>query len=108
MADGYTLDWKGPEVLNKVRKAQIGGVNEIATSAVSEAAKRPPHPFKTGLAQGSLRAQPAQVQGSRVFALWGSHDVDYYIWLELRGNMLRNAADQHYPKLDEAIKRRMR
>ena len=37
--------------------------------------------------------------------MWGSHDVDYYIWLELRGNMLRNAADQYYPKLGEAIKR---
>ena len=108
MADGYTLDWKGSSVLSKTRKAQVEGVNEIAVACVAEAAKVPPHPIKTGLAVGSLKAEPAKVQGSRVSALWGSFDVDYYIWLELRGNMLRNSADKNYPKLAEAIKERMK
>ena len=106
MADGYTLNWKGPTVLNKTRKAQIGGVNEIATLSATGAAKNTP--VRTGTAQGSVRAEQARAQGKRVSALWGSFDVDYYIWLELRGNMLRNAADQYYPKLADAIKKRMR
>lgn len=106
MADGYRLDWKGDDVLSKTQQAQVGGVNEVAAECAVDAAKNTP--VRTGLAQGSVRANPAQVQGKRVSALWGSHDVNYYIWLELRGNMLRNAADQFYPKLGEAIKKRMR
>ena len=106
MPDGYTLNWKGATVLNKVRKAQIGGVNEIASLSATGAAKDTP--VLTGTAQGSVRAEPARAQGSRVFTIWGSFDVNYYIWLELRGNMLRNNADQYYPKLADAIKRRVR
>ena len=65
----------------------------------------PPHPFKTGLAQGSVKALPAQVQGETVFTIWGSFDVNYYIHLELRGNMLRNSADENYPNLPKAIRK---
>ena len=108
MADGFTLDWQGSSVLSKTRKAQVEGVNEIAVACVQEAGKVPPHPFQYGIAVGSLKAEPAKVQGTRVSALWGSFDVDYYIWLELRGNMLRNSADKNYPKLAEAIKKRMK
>lgn len=106
MADGYTLNWRGNQVLNNVRKAQIGGVNEIATLSATDAAIDTP--VRTGTAQGSVKAEPARAQGNRVFTLWGSFNVVYYIWLELRKNMLRNAADKYYPRLADAIKRRVK
>lgn len=105
MASDVKLDWKGDDIAAKVREAQIGGVNEVAVLCAADAAQNTP--VRTGLAQGSVKAEPARAEGKRVFTLWGSFDVNYYIWLELRLNMLRNAADQYYPKLAEAIKKRL-
>ena len=105
MASGVGLDWNGDAIVNQYRQAQVDGVNEIAVQCVQTATPAPPHPFKTGLAQGSVKALPAQVRGSEVFTLWGSFDVNYYIILELRGNMLRNSADENYPNLPKAIRK---
>ena len=102
---GFDLEWNGDTIVNQYRQAQVDAINEIAVKCVQTATPAPPHPFKTGLAQGSVKALPAQVKGSGVFTIWGSFDVNYYIHLELRGNMLRNAADEVYPQLPAAIRK---
>ena len=107
MADqGFRLKWNGDEIISKFQKAQVAGIAEVATLAVGDAAADTP--VKTGLAQGSVRAETPKVEDTRVSTVWGSFDVEYYIWLELRGNMLRNAADAHYPGLAAAIRKHLK
>ena len=101
MPNGYTLNWTGSQLLNKIRQAQPAAVNDITTAAAETAAANTP--VDTGRAQRSVQALPAARQGTRTGARWGSFAVPYYIFLELRGNMLRNAADEHYPKLAAAL-----
>ena len=100
---GFDLEWNGDAIVNQYRQAQVDGVNEIAVQCAVNAAQNTP--VVTGLAQGSVKALPAQVRGTEVFTIWGSFDVNYYIILELRGNMLRNAADENYPNLPKAIRK---
>ena len=103
MAEGYTLKWNGDEIISKYQQAQVAAIAEVATQSAVNAAINTP--VVTGLAQGSVKADIPQVAGNRVFTLWGSFDVNYYIWLELRLNMLRNAADEFYPGLAAAIRK---
>ena len=103
MASGFGLQWNGDAIVNQYRQAQVDGVNEVAVQCAVNAAQNTP--VLTGLAQGSVKALPAQVRGSAVGAIWGSFDVNYYIILELRKNMLRNAADEFYGQLPKAIRK---
>lgn len=98
------LQWNGDAIVDKYRQAQKLGVAEVAALCVVDAARNTP--VRTGTAQGSVRAEPPKVEGNAVSTIWGSFDVNYYIWLELRGNMLRNAADRYYGRLAEAISKR--
>ena len=100
---GFDLEWNGDAIVNQYRQAQVDGVNEIAVKCAVNAAQNTP--VVTGLAQGSVKALPAQVQGETVFTIWGSFDVNYYVYLELRKNMLRNAADEFYGQLPAAIRK---
>ena len=102
MSKGFTLQWNGDAILAKTRTAQAAAVAEVTTLAAAAAAADTP--VDTGRAQRSVQALPAQPQGNRTGATWGSFGVPYYIFLELRGNMLRNAADQHYPHLATALR----
>ena len=101
MPPGYNLNWNGPLIIAKIRQAKPAAIAEITTAAAETAAANTP--VDTGRAQRSVQALPATRQGNRTGAHWGSFAVPYYIFLELRGNMLRNAADEHYPKLAAAL-----
>ena len=104
MADqGFDLEWHGDAILNLYRESQKAAVNEVAALCVVSAARDTP--VITGLAQGSVRAEPARAEGSHVFTIWGSFDVDYYIFIELRTHPLRNAVDEHYGKLASTIRK---
>ena len=105
MSKGFTLQWNGDAILARHRQAQKAAVEEVTTLAAADAAADTP--VDTGRAQRSVQAQPAQSQGNRTGASWGSFGVPYYIFLELRGNMLRNAADQHYPQLARALRNQL-
>ena len=100
---GFTLKWNGDDIISKFKQAQVAGVAEVAALSVADAARDTP--VKTGLAQGSVRAEVPRVEGENVYTLWGSFDVNYYIVIELRKNPLRNSADKNYPKLAAAIKK---
>ena len=101
MPPGYNLNWNGPLLIAKMRQAQPAAIADVTTAAAEAAAANTP--VDTGRAQRSVQALPATRQGNRTGARWGSFAVPYYIFLELRGNMLRNAADAHYPKLAAAL-----
>ena len=50
--------------------------------------------------------QPAREQGTAVVGLWGSRNVLYMLWLELKhGSALRSSAAVNYPKLAENIRK---
>ncbi len=107
----FRFDWRGDNVRRRSERASADGIDTIMAKAVRIAKTLTPR--ITGTAQGSLRFQPARKEGRRIVGRWGSHDVDYFIWLEIgaRGrsghHMLRQAADRTYPELPDEIRRRM-
>ena len=106
MPTGYTLNWNGDQIIARIRNAQPAAIADVTTAAAEAAAANTP--VDTGRAQRSVQALPATRQGNRTGAHWGSFAVPYYIFLELRGNMLRNAGDAHYPKLAAALASHLR
>ena len=106
MSKGFTLQWNGDAILARHRQAQKAAVEEVTTLAAAAAAADTP--VDTGRAQRSVQALPAQsLRANRTGATWGSFGVPYYIFLELRGNMLRNAADRYYPQLARALRNQL-
>ena len=105
-----SLTWNGDKVRAQVIAAAIHGVDKTMSEAVVQAKQN--HPGwqnRTGTAEGSINVVAfAQDEGRTVRGTWGSADVDYMIWLELKhGSALRGAADQIYPRLAGHIKSAM-
>ena len=111
MAATINLDWKGPKVRGNTRRATSEALEEVAALGVRHA--HPMTPIRTGIARGSLRSHPAQLDNRGLFVRWGSFGTDYYIILEQGGrgrvgrHMLENASGAVYPKLGDAIRRRL-
>jgi hypothetical protein len=101
--------WKGNARRADIEDAIRKGI-DMTTSAAVVPAKRET-PVRTGIAQGSVRSEPARKEGARWVGRFGSWNVAYFIWLEIgaRGrpgrHMLRRAADAEFPKVFENIKR---
>lgn len=107
-----TLMWKGAQLEAKVAAASKAAVDETMAQAIQVA--KPATPVDTGTAQGSIRMQPAVIEGSLTRGRWGSFDVNYFIFLEIGTykmpafRPLRIGADAEYWKLAERIKARLR
>ncbi len=102
-----SLKWNGDTLLKDVLRAARRGVDKTMSEAVVTAKQsHPGWKNQTGTAEGSINVVSfAQEDGKRVRGTWGSADVDYMIWLELKhGSALRSAADKTYPKLSGYIK----
>ena len=102
-----SLNWNGDAVKAKVIAAAIKGVDKTMAEAVVDAKRN--HPGwqnRTGTAEGSINVVAfAQEDGPHVRGTWGSADVNYMIFLELKhGSALRGAADRNYPKLKDHIR----
>jgi len=104
------LKWFGDRVIRQVQAAAVAGVNRTMSECVIEAKNNHPG-WKniTGTAEGSIRIQQfARMLGHEAVGLWGSVNVKYFIWLELKyGAALRRAADRVYPKLKHNISEAM-
>lgn len=107
------LDWHGDDIKRKASEAARRGIDETMGACIGPAKERTP--VVTGAAQGSVKiVQLARHLGNRLVGLWGSADINYYIWIEIgaRGRTgrypLRRAADQEYPSLAQRIKRHFR
>lgn len=103
-----SLRWLGDDIQKKVLEATQKGIDQTMSQAVIEAKQS--HPGwnnVTGTAEGSIRVVSfAAQEGERITGIWGSVDVNYMIWLELkRGSALRGAADRTYPKLRDNIQK---
>ena len=107
-----TLQWHGPDIVDRVKKASRQGIDDTLNDAVPEAKERTP--VVTGLLQGSIQARPATIRGDNISGLWGSFDVEYARVVEEGAQnrparrMLQQAADENYPNLRDNILRRYR
>lgn len=94
--------WRGEELKEKFRQAAKVGIDDVMASCTIDAkSDHPGWQNRTGNAEGSIKiVEPARDRGQEVVGEWGSADVDYMIWLELKhGSALRNAADNNYHTL---------
>lgn len=121
------MDWRGQEVFRQVMEAARKGIDATTADCVNEAKENVP--VVTGTLQGSIRIEPATIDGPTAKGRWGSFDVNYALAVETgdrgllgpdgteqvvrpipgrgrnRGNrnFLRSAADNHYPMLNRNI-----
>jgi len=111
MPGGVRINWKGKEMEGRVAKASRAGIDVVMALCVPAAKSETP--VITGTAQGSIQMRPASIMGRRIVGIWGSFNVNYFIWLEIgaRGRagrgMLRRAADRFYPTLAGVIRQRL-
>lgn len=102
------LKWNGPRIITKTVQAAKAGVNQTMSQAVIQAKRN--HPGwqnRTGKAEGSIQiVKKAEERGRFIVGLWGSRNVVYVLWLELKhGSFMRNAAAVIYPNLAANIRR---
>lgn len=101
------VNWNGKEIERKVLRASRRGIDVTLAACIAPAKRNTP--VISGTAQGSIQFRPAVIKGRGAEGIWGSFQVDYFIWLEIgaRGrtghNMLRGSADENYPSLARNI-----
>ena len=104
------FNWNGGKIQKKFLDASRRGVDLTMARCVVAAKQHPPLPVVTGTAQGSIQFRPSRIVRKGVVGVWGSFQVDYFIWLEIGargrpgGFYLRRAADQFYPSLRATIR----
>lgn len=133
-----SLNWRGPEVIARVRQAELWGVNATMAASVIHAKSSHAWQNRTGILEGSIGiAEPAAPTGTGVRGVWGSKDVRYALIHELGGTIqpknkpwlvfkigehwvrakqvtiparpyLRPAADAEYPGLADRIRSQLR
>lgn len=104
------LIWHGDEIKRKVSEATRRGIDITTHSCVGPAKEKVR--VDTGILQGSIKAEPAHHEPGRGWVgRWGSFDVNYALWQEIKtfrhaGHQpyLRPTAEEEYPKLVERIK----
>ncbi len=83
-----TLDWKGDQVLAKMRKAQRFGVNKTMGQAVEHAKRNHAWQNRTGTLEGCIYIVEFAAQAGRGYrGEWGSKDVRYALIHELGGRI---------------------
>ena len=70
-----TLDWKGDELLRKIRAAERRALVKVAGRIVTKAVPRAP--YKETILRGSIRHDPPETTSEGVSILVGSFDVEY-------------------------------
>jgi hypothetical protein len=103
-----SLTWNGPEVQRKVIAAAIQGVEATMTLCVIDAKNNHGGWInRTGNAERSINIyQHARLEpGGEVAGLWGSADVNYFIFLERQYFTLRRSRDRNYRRLMSLIRR---
>lgn len=94
MAKSRSLVWKGQALTEKMRQAQILGVNATMSEAVKHAKANHPWQNQTGVLEGSIDiAEPAAPDGQGVEGRWGSKDVRYALIHELGGVIVPKRAE---------------
>lgn len=101
-------EWNGVRISNRVAGAALRAIDDTTAAASLSARQHHGWRNRTGTAEGSIRPEPARQVGPAHFrGLFGSFDVNYFIWLEIgaRGRpgdyTLRRAADAEFPKVGD-------
>ena len=84
MAEVQSLVWKGDAVTERMRKAQIAGINRVMSQCVGEAKANHPWQNQTGILEGGIDVvdyAASTVDGAK--GTWGVQDVRYALAQEL-------------------------
>lgn len=102
MATTKSLVWKGEAVTERIRAAQIAGVNRVMAQAVAEAKQNHAWQNRTGVLEGGINiVDYAAPDGSGVRGTWGVQDVVYARIHELGGTIVpRNGKALRFPLPD--------
>jgi hypothetical protein len=88
-----SLVWKGGEITERMRAAQIAGVNATMGACVVEAKSSHSWKNRTGVLEGGIDiVDYAQVDGAGVEGVWGVRDVRYALIHELGGTIVATKA----------------
>ena len=104
------IKYNADKIIGKMDRAAMWAIDTTLALCVAPAKRETP--VVTGTAQGSIQMRPSKRIGNFIVGIWGSFDVNYFIWLEIgaRGrtgiHMLRRAADRFYPGLADRIRHR--
>lgn len=86
---GPSLNWTGKAVTEKLRQAQIAGVNRTMAACVQDSKSTHEWQNRTGVLEGGIDivdyAEPA---GDGVKGVWGVQDVKYALIHELGGTIV--------------------
>lgn len=93
MAAAKSLVWKGAAVNQRMRQAQIAGVNGTMGACVVEAKSSHAWQNRTGVLEGGIDiVDYAHEDGSGVVGAWGVRDVRYALIHELGGTIVATKA----------------
>jgi hypothetical protein len=93
MAAEQSLVWKGGAITERMRAAQIAGVNGTMGACVVEAKSSHAWQNRTGVLEGGIDIVDfAQVDGAGVKGVWGVRDVRYALIHELGGTIVATHA----------------
>jgi hypothetical protein len=113
-SEGVKITWKGDALKAQIDKATESAVNETLDDAVAQAkSNHPGWKNETGNAEAGIRAEKAKKHGDGHYEgqLVGETPYDIFLEIGARGHAgdhtLRRAADVHFPKLGEKIKKRL-
>lgn len=98
MATTQSLVWKGEAILDKMREAQVAGVNRVMAQAVNHAKQNHDWNNRTGVLEGGIAiAHRAAPDPEGVKGTWGVQDVVYARIQELGGTIVpRNGEALHF------------
>jgi len=104
------LTWHGDAIKRRLDEAQRLGIDTTTAATVTPAKQFVR--IKTRILQGSIQTRQAVKEGGHWVGRWGSFDVNYALWQEIRtfsqaGHRpyLRPAAEIEYPKLAGRIQK---
>lgn len=88
-----SLVWKGKALTERMRKAQIAGVNKTMGACVVTSKANHPWRNRTGILEGGIGiAEYAAPVAGGVQGVWGVQDVKYALIQELGGTITAKAA----------------
>jgi len=103
------VKWYGDQILAKVDRALVAGIDEVTAEAAADARSNHWYTSESGQLEANTTNEPAQrtATGARGRFGWTAHGGFYGLFLERRSPILRPAADRTFPKLAAAIRRRL-
>ncbi len=99
-----SLVWKGGELTEKMRAAQVKGVNSTMAAGVDRAKEHHPWKNQTGILEGSYQvAEYAKEVSGGVEGSWGSLDNEYALIQELGGTIKHPGGTPYFIDADTKL-----